>query len=256
MNRAFAVAWLAALFSCAPAPPGGTTTATVAAPTPPAPPPPPPITDLPAKLTLKQRSQLEVPGTSGALKLSIGDITKGQVQTSVLNGKETLLQPVSLSQGNQKTFEYQKRTYELTLTELNNALIGEDFATFKLAEAGVVEAPAALTESQKIDRLIASIESLEGAKFIRNGSEHSPGEAAKHLRDKRGQAGDKLKTADEFIEQIGSRSSLSGEDYTIKFADGRVVKSGEFLREQLKKLSPKESAKQPPAATSGATGDR
>jgi hypothetical protein len=190
---------------------------------------------------LKQRSQIDVPGTSGAVKLSIGDITKRQVQTSVLNDKEVLLQPVSLAQGKQKTFEYQKRRYELTLVELSNALIGEDFATFQLAEATVAEAAAAspLTEGQKIDRLIARVESLEGAKFIRNGTEHSPGDAAKHLREKRDYAGDKLKTAEEFIEQIGSRSSLTGEEYTIRFADGRVVKAGEFLREDLKKLAPK-----------------
>ena len=83
----------------------------------------------------------------------------------------------------------------------------------------------ALTEPQKIDRLIARVESLEGATFIRNGSEHTPAEAAQHLRDKRGRAGEKLKTADQFIEQIGSRSSLSGEEYMIKYADGRSVKA-------------------------------
>jgi hypothetical protein len=252
MRIVFAVASLSAVCSCAPAPPGNTTAVTVAAPAPPAPPPAPPISGLPATFTIKQRSQIEVPGTSGSLKLSISDITRGQVQTSVFNDKnekEVLLQPVSFAKGDQKTIEYQKRRYELTLVELSNALVGEDFATFKLADATPAEAPATapLSEARKIDRLIASVESLEGAKFIRNGNEYSPAEAAKHLRDKRSHAGVKLKTADEFIEQIGSRSSLTGEDYTIRYADGRVVKSGEFLRQELMKLAPKEP---PPAAPS------
>jgi hypothetical protein len=250
MRIAFGVVCLSAFCSCTPAPPEGTkTAAAVAAPAPPqAPPPAPPITGLPLTLTVKQRSQAEVPGTSGVLTLSIGDITKGQVRTSVLKDKEVILQPVSLGKGNQKTFEYQKRNYELTLVELSNALIGEDFATFQLAEAAAAQAAVAVafTEAQKIDRLIAKVESLEGARFIRNGAEHSPADAAKHLREKRDYAGDQLKTADQFIEQIGSRSSLSGEDYTIKYTDGRVVKAGEFLRDELKKLSPKEST---PAAT-------
>lgn len=248
MRSAFAVVCLSALCSCRPSPPapaGGTVT--VSTPAPPAPPPPPPITGLPSTFTLKQRSRIDLPGTSGALKLSTGDITRGQVQTSIRTEKEVVLQPVSLKQGNQKTFDYEKRTYELTLVELNNALIGEDFATFKLEETAAQSAPAAtpLTEAQKIDRLIASVEALEEAKFIRNGSEHSPAEAARHLREKRDHAGDKLTTADEFIEQIGSRSSLSGEEYTIRFADGRAVKAGEFLHEELRKLASKQSAPEP-----------
>src|SRR5688572_354665 len=112
MKIAFAVICLSVLCSCTPAPPGGAkAAATVSAPVPPpAPPPPPPITGLPVTFTLKQRSRIDVPGASGAVKLSIGDITKRQVQTSVLNDKEVLLQPVSLAQGKQKTFEYQKRS--------------------------------------------------------------------------------------------------------------------------------------------------
>ena len=118
--------------------------------------------------------------------------------------------------------------------KLDNALIGEDFATFTLAEAAQGET---LTEAQKIERLIARVESLEGATFVRNGSEHSPAEAAKHLREKRDRAGDALKTAEEFIEQVGSKSSLSGEEYEIRFRDGRVVKAGEFLRGALKEMA-------------------
>jgi hypothetical protein len=237
---------VSALLSCTQSPPASAPTAAVVAPAPAAP-PPPPITGLPATFSLKQRSQLDVPGTSGAVKLSIDDITRGKVQTTVRNEKDVLLPSGYLAPGDRKTFDYKGRTYELTLAELNNALIGEDFATFKLAEVTTIEAPPALTESQKIDRLIARVESLEGAKFIRNGTAHSPKDAAKHLREKRDYAGDRLKTAEEFIDQIGTRSSLSGDEYEIRFSDGRVMKAGDFLKQELKKLS----APAPAKASSG-----
>ncbi len=191
------------------------------------------VANLPATLTVKQRTQTPVPGSSDKLILSIGDITRGKVEASIRSEGAVLLQPVDLSTGDKKSFRYQERSYEITLTELNNALVGEDFATFRLAEAAATEP---LTERQKIEQLISRVESLKGAKFIRNGTEHSPQEAAKHLREKRDRAGDRIKTAEEFIEQIASKSSFSGDEYEIRFEDGRVFSSGEFLRRELKSL--------------------
>jgi hypothetical protein len=242
MRLAFTIVCLAAACGCGRSSPGPERAATVAAKVTP-PPPPPPIAGLPVTMTVKQRSQTVVPGTAGLLTLSIDDITRGKVQTTLRTEKEVVLQPVYLSQGDRKMLDYQSRTYELTLVELNNALIGEDFATFQLTEPSVA---AVLTEGEKIDRLIARIESLDGATFVRNGSDHTPAEAAAHLREKREHAGDRLKTADEFIEQIASRSSLTGEEYVIRLADGRTVKAGEFLRDELKRIT---ASRQKPDAT-------
>ncbi len=50
-------------------------------------------------------------------------------------------------------------------------------------------------EKEKIQHLINSVEKMEGASFIRNGSEHSGTEAANHLRMKLEKAGDRIKTA-------------------------------------------------------------
>ncbi len=202
-------------------------------------PTPPPIPGLPSSLTVKQRSQTSIPGSD--LVLSIDDITRGQVQASVLAIKDVLVQPAYLKPGEKREFDYQERKYELTLVELKNALVGEDFATFRLSEAAAPVAPAAvkiLSEMEKVDRLIATVESLEGATFLRNGGEYTPAQAARHLRDKRNSAGDKLTTADQFIEQVASKSSLSGEEYVIRFADGQSVKAGEFLKQELKKMAP------------------
>ena len=45
-----------------------------------------------------------------------------------------------------------------------------------------------------------------------------------------------MKTADDFIRLCGSRSSLSGEKYRIRFADGTTIDSEVFFRNRLKTL--------------------
>jgi hypothetical protein len=67
-----------------------------------------------------------------------------------------------------------------------------------------------LTESQKIERLIAAVESAKEAVFIRNGTEYSAQDAAGHLRRKLDAAKGKITTASQFIEHIASKSSMRG----------------------------------------------
>jgi hypothetical protein len=93
-----------------------------------------------------------------------------------------------------------------------------------------------LSEAAKIQALIGSIEHLNGAVFIRNGTEHDASEAAAHLRRKLDYAGSKVKTAQQFIDRLATGSSMTGKPYKIRFADGRTVESAVFLREQLRKL--------------------
>lgn len=96
-----------------------------------------------------------------------------------------------------------------------------------------------LTETQKIEALISSIENLKDAVFIRNGSTHDAKSAAKHLRDKWNHARKEIKTARAFIVGIGSFSSMSGKPYLIRFADGREQSSAEFLSRELGRLEAK-----------------
>ena len=102
------------------------------------------------------------------------------------------------------------------------------FATFAFA--------AALTEEQKIDALIHSIEVLPDAQFIRNGSAHDGKAAAEHMQKKRQYAGDRIKTANDFIVCCASRSSMSGKPYQIRFANGETVDAEVFLRAELKRI--------------------
>ncbi|MEI6314821.1 MAG: DUF5329 domain-containing protein [Syntrophus sp. (in: bacteria)] len=88
-------------------------------------------------------------------------------------------------------------------------------------------------EAAKIQYLIASVETLKGAKFIRNGSEYDARPAANHLRLKLKNAGKRIKTAEDFIKYCGSKSSMTGEPYLIKFSDGTAVKAEVFFRKRL-----------------------
>ena len=88
-------------------------------------------------------------------------------------------------------------------------------------------------EQQRIDYLLHVVGSLENSKFIRNGSEYDAKAAEAHLRQKLDYAGEKLKTAEQFIEYCATRSSMSGQAYKIKLPDGKTVEAGPFLQSKL-----------------------
>jgi hypothetical protein len=91
-------------------------------------------------------------------------------------------------------------------------------------------------ETEKIELLLARIKTLENVVFIRNGKEYSSNKAADHLRLKWKKAGRYVKTAEDFIELCGSRSSISGKPYQMRFPGGRLADSGVILKELLKEI--------------------
>jgi len=84
----------------------------------------------------------------------------------------------------------------------------------------------------EIDELISFVQT-SGVRFIRNGKEYSAAEGAQHLRDKLARAGDRVKTTDDFIAGIASKSYISGKPYLVKFADGHTQPTGDWLRAHL-----------------------
>jgi hypothetical protein len=84
----------------------------------------------------------------------------------------------------------------------------------------------------EINELITYVQK-SGVRFIRNGSEYSGTEGAQHLRDKLARAGDRVKTTDDFITGVASKSYLSGKPYLVKFPDGHTQPTGEWLRAHL-----------------------
>ena len=74
--------------------------------------------------------------------------------------------------------------------------------------AWAAPAPA---ERARIERLIDFVEAQKDIRFVRNGSDYSAKDAAKFLRSKFDKMGEHVSTAQQFIEQIASKSSTSDE---------------------------------------------
>ncbi len=100
----------------------------------------------------------------------------------------------------------------------------------------VLAAPASAPESPKIEALIQAVANLQGATFLRNGTEYTPKDAADHLRLKWRKAGGRVKTAPDFIRACASESSMSSKPYEIRLGDGRTVLARDWLWTELKRL--------------------
>lgn len=95
---------------------------------------------------------------------------------------------------------------------------------------------AALSDEEKIVYLITKVGQLENAQFIRNGIYYTAYDAANHLRMKREKAGNAIKTVDDFIEKVASKSSLTGQPYLIEYSDGKKIPVNDFYLKCLKEL--------------------
>jgi hypothetical protein len=90
-------------------------------------------------------------------------------------------------------------------------------------------------EAERIGQLIAAVETLPGAQFIRNGVAYDGKAAGDHLRLKLKAAGERVKTAEDFIRLCASQSSLTGLAYRVRFADGTVLEAETFFRNLLRR---------------------
>jgi hypothetical protein len=185
-------------------------------------------------MKVKQRTTTPVPGSDDRLLLTLDDITKGQVMTSLApkNGG-IVLAPTSMGKGSTAGFQLEGAAYLLTLKELHNALIGQDYALFEITE----QRGRVLDEDARIERLLEAVAKLEGAVFIRNGAEHGPKEAAEHLRAKWNAKRKDVTSASRFIDLVATGSDVSGAPYRIRLPDGRTVAASEWLREKLGEMA-------------------
>ena len=103
------------------------------------------------------------------------------------------------------------------------------------AWAAAPSPPAPPTETRRIEALITAVGRLEGATFLRNGSEHTAAEAADHLRLKWKNAGKRVRTAEDFIRYCATQSSMSGRKYRIRLADGRELDSADWFTAELRR---------------------
>ncbi|PCC14623.1 hypothetical protein CIK86_14645 [Pseudoalteromonas sp. JB197] len=85
---------------------------------------------------------------------------------------------------------------------------------------------------QEVQYLITFI-SNSNATFIRNGDEHTSKEAAEHLAMKYRKAKRYAKTADDFINNLASKSSWSGKAYTVILSSGAKLTANSWLTNEL-----------------------
>lgn len=222
MTKPFAVLALALLCGC------GKTQQPVAPES-----PAPIVLSAPADFCVLQRSTTAVPGSNGKVVLTIDDITRGQVMTTLSwqNGPE-IVAARSLRENDVVTFTVSNHTYRIKLKTLTNFLLGEDSATFQLWPV-TAKLDKSLSETEKIETLIASLKQLVGATFIRNGQEHMLDDAITLMKEKWERKKSEIKTAYDFIRIAGSYSSTSGKAYIIRMSNGIEVQTEEWFRNQL-----------------------
>jgi hypothetical protein len=115
----------------------------------------------------------------------------------------------------------------MNLRMLASLLLAAPLSAFAAAPA-----PAARGE---IDHLFEYVAHAAECRFERNGSWHDMGEARSHLAMKyeflasRGKAD----TAEDFIENAATRSSITGKNYLVECRGGPAIPSAEWLRAEL-----------------------
>ncbi|MDR1298185.1 MAG: DUF5329 domain-containing protein [Deltaproteobacteria bacterium] len=93
-------------------------------------------------------------------------------------------------------------------------------------------------EAGRVEGLLAALGEAGSLEFIRNGKAYSASRAVSHLRSKLNRVKDRLSTAEEFVDKVASGSSMSGDPYLVRFADGREITAGEYFHDLLKGGSP------------------
>ena len=104
------------------------------------------------------------------------------------------------------------------------------------AVCAVARADPSPAERARIDRLIAAVAQRTDIRFLRNGKEYTSTQAADFLRGKFNWRIEKVVTVQDFIDQVGTRSTASGDVYKVRLADGRTLPSADFLRQELGRI--------------------
>ena len=102
--------------------------------------------------------------------------------------------------------------------------------------AGAAHGAPSAAEMARIERLLVMIGTRRDMRLVRNGTVHDTETAVSFLRGKLKHYGSDIKTAEEFIERLASKSSTTGQLYWVKLSDGREIPAGDFLRIELARL--------------------
>lgn len=85
----------------------------------------------------------------------------------------------------------------------------------------------------EIDHLLLFVENTE-CMFERNGTSHSGKEAVEHIKKKYNYYKDEIDSAEKFIKLSATKSTLSGKYYMILCNGRPIIKSQDWLLQELK----------------------
>ena len=101
------------------------------------------------------------------------------------------------------------------------------FLFFTIAEAEQMQL--------EIDHLMSHIRD-SGCKFIRNGKEHTPEEAAQHILNKYDHFKDKITNTEEFIAFCATKSMITNRPYEMRCPGQNPVASKDWLLMELRRF--------------------
>ena len=120
----------------------------------------------------------------------------------------------------------------IRLGRLCMALLGVTVASAVLL--GNAQAQTTPAEQARIEQLLTRLAQDQHHQFERSGKRYTGSEAARFLRAKWQAKGGTIRTAEEFVEQIASRSTTTGKPYQVCTAPAACVPAAEHLKALLK----------------------
>jgi hypothetical protein len=105
------------------------------------------------------------------------------------------------------------------------------------AAAAAFAGPLPSAARAEIEGLMSRLEA-SGCEFSRNGSWHTAAEAKAHLMRKFGYLEDRgaVQNAEQFIERAATASSMSGQPYLVRCANGATTPSAAWLGAELRAM--------------------
>jgi len=168
------------------------------------------------RLTLTEQTDPPAPGSDDRLRVHLA-----QSEISLIHRDgDTLLAPTAVTEGDEIVFMFGGREHFVRVVKL----YPNKSATLLFRRGR--------TEKMRIDELLRIMDQSD-VTFIRNGTEYQGKKAVSHLRRKWRAAGNRIQTAEQFVEHLGSRSSITGEVYRVRTKDGETYDAGPWMREQL-----------------------
>ena len=107
------------------------------------------------------------------------------------------------------------------------------FIIVSILFSSLVNAELSTEQKSEIEHLLNFVKS-SSCKINRNGKLHDGVNAVSHIQKKYDYFKDEIKTAEEFIKFSATKSTMSGNYYTVKCRDNRPLGTKEWLLEELR----------------------